>query len=116
MTNRLRTLLIGFACVVIFGTGGWTLGAAAEAAPAQTKSAPKKGTEAHPLLTNSIRQIEAIKDRLQKAPTDFGGHKEAAIDALNRADNELHQAIQFDKWMPVQLLEECCSAGETASN
>jgi hypothetical protein len=45
----------------------------------------------------SVRQIEAIKDRLQRAPADFGGHKEAAIDALNHALNELNQAIQFDK-------------------
>ena len=53
--------------------------------------------ERHPVLQNSIRQIEVIKDHLQKAPSDFGGHRVAAIEALNRAMSELQQAIQFDK-------------------
>jgi hypothetical protein len=57
----------------------------------------RNGKEGHPVLQNSIRQIEGVKDRLQKAPRDFGGHKEAAIDALNHALNELHQAVQFDQ-------------------
>lgn len=55
------------------------------------------GGEKHPVLQNSIRQLENVKDRLQKAPTDFGGHRVAAIEAINHAINELQQAIQFDK-------------------
>ena len=53
--------------------------------------------EKHPVLQNSIRQLGVIKDRLQKAPTDFGGHKEKAVDAINHAIDELNQAIAFDK-------------------
>jgi hypothetical protein len=56
-----------------------------------------KGGEKHPVLRNSMRQLEAIKDRLQKAPTDFGGHREKAVDAIGHAINELQQAIEFDK-------------------
>jgi hypothetical protein len=44
-----------------------------------------------------MRQLEAIRDRLQKAPTDFGGHREAAVDHISKAMNELQQGIQFDK-------------------
>jgi hypothetical protein len=55
------------------------------------------GQEKHPVLRNSIRQLEGVRDRLQKAPTDFGGHKEAAIDAIGHAIHELEQAIQFDR-------------------
>ena len=43
-----------------------------------------------------MRQLEGIKDRLQKAPTDFGGHREKAVDAISHAISELQQAIQFD--------------------
>jgi hypothetical protein len=57
----------------------------------------KNGKEGHPVLQNSMRQLEGIKDRLQRAPTDFGGHREAAVDAITHAINELQQAIQFDK-------------------
>lgn len=79
MTLAVATLLVAFA------------GGAATAQGGQTKR------EAHPVLQNSIRQIEAIKDRLQNAPSDFGGHRVAAIEALNHAISELQQAIQFDK-------------------
>jgi hypothetical protein len=44
-----------------------------------------------------MRQLEAVKDRLQKAPTDFGGHREKAVDAIGHAISELQQAIEFDK-------------------
>jgi hypothetical protein len=57
----------------------------------------KGGAEKHPVLQNSIRQLEGIKDRLQKAPTDFGGHREKAVDAIGHAIDELNQAIAFDK-------------------
>jgi hypothetical protein len=57
----------------------------------------KNGKEAHPVLRQSIHQIEGIKDRLQKAPTDFGGHRERAVDALNHALGELRDALQADK-------------------
>jgi hypothetical protein len=57
----------------------------------------KGGGEKHPVLQNSIRQLEGIKDRLQKAPTDFGGHREKAVDAIGHAIDELNQAIAFDK-------------------
>jgi hypothetical protein len=92
MAPSIRTSLIVFCLAVSLAGGAWTT----ETVLAQ---AGQNGTkrEGHPVLQNSVRQIEAIKDRLQKAPTDFGGHKEAAIDALNHALNELNQAIQFDK-------------------
>jgi len=48
-------------------------------------------------LQQSVRQLEGVKDRLQKAPTDFGGHREAAVDAITRAISELRQAETFDK-------------------
>jgi hypothetical protein len=79
MMLAVATLLVAFAGGAVMAQGG------------QAKR------EAHPVLQNSIRQIEAIKDRLQNAPSDFGGHRVAAIEALNHAISELQQAIQFDK-------------------
>ena len=95
MTRWIRTSLIVVCLTVSFAGSAWTT----KTVLAQTGQKPSAGAkrEGHPVLQNSVRQIEAIKDRLQKAPTDFGGHKEAAIDALNHALNELNQAIQFDK-------------------
>jgi hypothetical protein len=95
MTPSIRASLIVFCLTVPLAGGAWTTGTVL----AQTgqKAAAGARREGHPVLQSSVRPIEAIKDRLQKAPTDFGGHKEAAIDALNHAMNELNQAIQFDR-------------------
>ncbi len=57
----------------------------------------QKPKEPHPVLERAIEQITNIKTRLQSAPKDFGGHKQKAIEALSLANDELRQAIQFDK-------------------
>ncbi len=71
--------------------------ATAVAGSAWGVQAQGKGGEKHPVLRNSMRQLEAVKDHLQKAPTDFGGHREKAVDAIGHAISELQQAIEFDK-------------------
>ena len=97
MTLFLRRRVGMFGLVVMMAAAGtWTTARLVAQAPPASHPDSGKG-ENHPVLQNSMRQIEAIKDRLQRAPKDFGGHKEAAIDALNHALNELQQAVQYDK-------------------
>ncbi len=79
-------LVVGMAAVL--AGGAWTV-------EAQGKAQGKK--ENHPVLQQSIHQLEGIKDRLQKAPADFGGHRERTVDAIGHAIEELNQAIAFDK-------------------
>ena len=53
---------------------------------AQATPAPaRRQSEKHPAIQRAMRQLEGVKDELQKAPDDFHGHKEAAIDALEQA-------------------------------
>jgi len=85
MSRTIRTTLAAAALTVALAGG---------AVLAQSGQAPR---EPHPVLRNSIRQIETVKDRLQQAPSDFGGHRVAAIEALNHAISELQLAIQADK-------------------
>jgi hypothetical protein len=49
------------------------------------------------VLPQSMCQLEAIRDRLPKARADFGGHREAAVDHISKAMNELQQGIQSEK-------------------
>src|SRR5215471_19139425 len=77
---------------IVFGlaaalAGGAYAGVSALPAPSGPRAAMNANDdrEKHPVLRQSMHQLEAIKDRLQKAPTDFGGHREAAVDAINRA-------------------------------
>jgi hypothetical protein len=82
--SMLRRTVIVVGLLTAFFAGSWS-------AAAQNKKEP------HPVLERAIEQITRIKDRLQGAPKDFGGHKQKAIEALSLANDELRQAIQFDK-------------------
>jgi hypothetical protein len=100
MTQSIRTAIVAIGLVAAVTGGAWGRqavlaqgGTGAGAVQKQNKS----GKEGHPVLQNSMRQLENIKDRLQKAPTDFGGHREKAVDAITHAISELQQAIQFDQ-------------------
>ena len=88
MKPSIRAAAVTLGLIGIYAGGAYTSNAFAQGG---------RGKESHPVIQNSIRQIEGVKDRLQKAPWDFGGHKVAAIEALDRALGELHQAEQFDR-------------------
>lgn len=49
-----------------------------------------------------LRHLEKAIDALQKDRHDFGGHREAAIDLLQRARGELNAALQYDATHPGQ--------------
>jgi hypothetical protein len=91
MKSWIRTTTLALA-VVALGGGTANHGVLAQAAPAKAQR-----REAHPVLQRAMRQLEAVKDELQKAPDDFHGHKEAAIDAVTHAINELQQGVAADK-------------------
>jgi hypothetical protein len=65
---------------------------AATAAPSTTTTAEK-----HPRIRAAIRELEAAKSELQKAPHDFGGHRADAVVAVDHAIEQLRLALQYDK-------------------
>ena len=52
--------------------------------------------EKHPEIKMALKRLEGAKDAMQKAATDFGGHKAKASDATNIAISELKEALKFD--------------------
>jgi hypothetical protein len=70
-------------------------------APASTPAAPvavkPAHHERHPEIHKAMRKLRGAKADLEKAASDFGGHKAAAIEAINKALAELHEALTFDK-------------------
>jgi hypothetical protein len=54
-------------------------------------------TEQHPRIRAAIRELEAAKVELQKAPHDFGGHRADAVMAVDKAIEQLRIALQYDK-------------------
>jgi hypothetical protein len=56
----------------------------------------KKELKEHPRLARAIVELHDVKEHLQNAPHDFGGHKVAAMKACTEAIQELKEAIRFD--------------------
>lgn len=61
------------------------------------KGEPKEGTEKHPRLQRAIEELRAVKQHLEKAPHDFGGHRAEAVKAVTEAIRQLELAVKFDK-------------------
>ncbi len=56
------------------------------------------GREPHPVINHSIRVLERTKMMLQKdTEKDLGGHRVKAINHIDGALEELHQAMAADK-------------------
>jgi hypothetical protein len=71
---------------------------AAAQAPASRSIVVKSATkERHPRIRAAIKELEAAKVELQKAPHDFGGHRADAVQAVDRAVEQLRLALQYDK-------------------
>ena len=68
-------------------------------APSAPPAAPAVTTPhvAHPAIHAAIRALERAKVDLKSAAHDFGGHREAALQACDAAIAQLKLALQYDK-------------------
>lgn len=66
-------------------------------APARVQGAPARRVEPHPRIRSAIKELQAAKEELQKAPHDFGGHRADAVVAVDKAIEQLRLALQYDK-------------------
>ena len=60
-------------------------------------SASSASPERHPAIRKAIGALEAAKSDLEHAAHDFGGHRVEAIEAINRALDQLHKALEYDR-------------------
>jgi hypothetical protein len=67
------------------------------AAPFNPRGMGMKGGERHPMIRRAINALEGAKDDLQNAAHDFRGHRVEALEAVNRALNQLQAALACDK-------------------
>jgi hypothetical protein len=54
--------------------------------------------ERHPAIRNAIDALQAARADLWNARHDFGGHRRAAIDAIDHALQQLRLALQYDRF------------------
>lgn len=74
-----------------------TLGALAVGTTLIGSRAEAYGREHHPAIRNAIDALVTARSDLQHADHDFGGHRVAAIDAIDHALEQLRLALQFDR-------------------
>lgn len=78
-----------------------TVAATTETTSGATMPAPVKQRgerrERHPQIHKALRKLRAAKQDLEKAASDYGGHKAAAIQAINQAIGDLEAALHSDK-------------------
>ena len=53
--------------------------------------------EKHPRIHKAIAALDAAIAELKAAPHDFNGHREAAVDACQKAKEQLKEALEADK-------------------
>jgi len=72
--------------------------AQATQAPARAQGAARRArSEQHPRIHAAIKELEEAKKELQAAPHDFGGHRADAVQAVDKALEQLRLALQYDK-------------------
>ena len=57
----------------------------------------QRNGERHPMIRRAMNALAAAKTDLQQAAHDFKGHRAEAVEAIDRAQNQLRQALACDK-------------------
>ena len=80
--------------------GSVLLGTAASAQQQPLPQAPmyqRGGQGSDRNLRNERRRLEVVIDALQRDRHDYGGHREQAVDLLQRARQQLDEALEYDR-------------------
>lgn len=93
----MRPFLVSVAAVLLLAVAPSHRLHAQAASPAPHQRGVREKYEPHPRIRAAIRQLEAAKKELQEAPHDFGGHRADALQAVDKAIEQLRLALQYDK-------------------
>ncbi len=73
-----------------------SVAAAAALLTAGNNIAFAEGRERHPKIRRAIDALRAARNDLEHADHDFGGHRVDAMQAIDRAVEQLEVALRFD--------------------
>lgn len=101
MKNTFRKFLAStvLLAALVFPLTAWAGAKATQPAahPVQAGERRRAGGERHPEIRAAIRALQRAKRHLQEAAHDFGGHRVEALEAVNKAIEQLKLALQYDK-------------------
>lgn len=99
--NTTKKVTAMLAAAVGLGAAGFAFTQPAQAQgplpPAPPMTRPHRGGERHPEIRRALRNLQQAKGNLQNAARDFSGHREQALDLVQRAIDQCQQALQADK-------------------
>lgn len=98
MTNRHGIAMLALAVML----GAMTLSGPASAQPKAALAATpaaggQMGREPHPQIRLALRSLEDARMRLERGARDFGGHRAKALALTDRATEQLHKALHYDR-------------------
>jgi len=94
MTTLVKTLALAAALAMPISTFAGT----SPKAPAPAPAAAPVPQERHPEIHAAMAKLREAREILvQKAANDFGGHKKAATESIDKALEHLNQALNYDK-------------------
>jgi hypothetical protein len=85
-----RAMKVALAVAFFLALGALLLNNLSTPAPAAALA------EKHPKITKALDDLRDAKDELEKADTDFKGHKKEAIEAVNVAIKQLKICLDND--------------------
>ena len=65
--------------------------------PAPPMTRPHPRGERHPEIRRALRNLQQAKGNLQHATHDFSGHREQALDLVQKAIDQCQQALRDDR-------------------
>lgn len=98
-TNAGKKWAAGLAALTGLGLtiwGGVAVTPAAAQVPAPIMGRAMKHNERHPELRRALKNLNQAKANLQRAKHDFAGHREQALDLVQKAIDQTQQALADD--------------------
>ena len=92
------SLILAFAFIAVSPAAPNKAGVPAPAATRELPASPAAApAERHPEIREALGALRKAKEHMEHAAHDFGGHRVEAIEATNRAIEQLELCLKFDK-------------------
>jgi acyl-CoA reductase-like NAD-dependent aldehyde dehydrogenase len=70
---------------------------AVPAVSAQLFAAEASPAERHPHIRSALHELREARGELKTAAHDFGGHRDEAVEAVDKAIRQLEECLKYDK-------------------
>jgi hypothetical protein len=95
--NAKKMIALASACTLLVGFGTIATQSPVHAQGPNPGGINRPHREKHPELRRALRQLNNAETSLKSGAHDYSGHREQALDLVQKAISEVQQAITSDK-------------------